>query len=109
MASARFWQPPGMPQVIWMAGLPSLQVTMVALVSELGSGPGVVLGSAQAAARTARPRPSIHRIVVRETMFSPRLPAGDRTRDSTSQRPAPPVAVAPSRWSAQALCLALAL
>src|SRR5215470_15169782 len=76
MASARFWQPPGMPQVIWIACLPSVQVTIVASVSELGSGPGARLGSVQAAARAATPRTSTNRSVARETMFSPPFARG---------------------------------
>src|SRR4029453_6030832 len=74
IAKARFWQPPGMPQVIWMACLPSVQVTIGALVSELRSGPGVVLGSMKAKPRTTPPRAD-----ARETMFSPpyyRWPTG---------------------------------
>src|SRR5258707_14224745 len=65
MARARLWQPPGASQLMEMAGLPSDQVTMVAVVRVSGSVPGVLLASALATARLARPSATVQRTVSR--------------------------------------------
>ena len=64
-----------------MACLPSVQVIMVALVSDTRCGPGVFMGSVQAAARTVMPRTTIHRADARDHVLSPyyRWPTGHRT------------------------------
>jgi hypothetical protein len=61
-----------MSQLMDMAGLPSDQVTMVAVVRESGSVPGVLLASAQATARLAMPSTNVQRIVDRAIMLLPR-------------------------------------
>jgi hypothetical protein len=78
IATARVWQPPGWSQLMEMAGLPSDQVTMVAVVRELGSLPGVLLAFAQAVAAPAIHKPSVRRTIDREIMLSPLHPVTDR-------------------------------
>ena len=60
IATARVWQDPGSLQLIAMAGLPSVQVTCVAFVSDRGSSPSVLFAMPQAATRPAMPTTNIH-------------------------------------------------
>ena len=79
IAMARFWQSPGMLQLIWMACLPSDQVTILASVRVIGSLPGVDLASPHAAVNPATASPRIQRSVDRDIVcLSPiaRSPSG---------------------------------
>jgi hypothetical protein len=60
-----------------MAGLPSDQVTALAVVRELGSLPNVLLAFAQAVAAPAIHSPSARRTIDREIILSPFIRSPD--------------------------------